>query len=422
MSSFRTFAMAMGCWAMSLVDVTSWTLIWLRRTYDMGTKGCQARQRLSFSDGRVPTPLLAAAPSYQESDGGLNKMIVDKEMVLVLGNETSKRKLDDTTPPERVPFEPSVVGWGVLNEIVYHGEKLGGPPKCQNALDNFINAFFDDDLHDLGFSGYKYTWCNHLKNGVIIEERLDCFCADTERIVMYPNAFVMHVNLDMSDHLPILLKCCPSSGGRVGKCRRFMFENMWILDPSCADVVSAAWFARDDVVEHLVECMETYAGELSRWNKKVFGQCQRGTVSRWEILGQIRELRRREEILWWQQAHSDYLKYGDANTRWFHTRANMRRSRNSIHYLVDDTTRNETYANWQVSDLIDHDNVAWCESFVRDIFLPYDAECILSIPLHGSWPDDKLIWHYNNHGFFSVRSTYHMLIEDSHATMAGMST
>jgi len=55
-----------------------------------------------------------------------------------------------------------------------------------------------------------------------------------------------------------------------------------------------------------------------------------------EILGQIREWRQRDEILWWQRACSDYWIYGDANTRWFHTRATMRRSKNSVHCLVDD--------------------------------------------------------------------------------------
>ena len=155
----------------------------------------------------------------------------------------------------------------------------------------------------------------------------------------------------MSDYLPILLKCCTISSGRPSRIKRFMFENMWVSDPSCVEVVSAAWSARpaDDPVERLIERVETCAGELSRWNRKVFGhvgteihkldvqlQGQRDAVSRRETLGQIREWRRREEILWWQRARSNYLKFGDANTRWFHTRVTMRRSRNSIHCLVDD--------------------------------------------------------------------------------------
>jgi len=69
--------------------------------------------------------------------------------------------------------------------------------------------------------------------------------------------------------------------------------------------------------------------------------------------------------------------------------------------------------------LIDHNNVCCRESLVRDIFLPYDADCILSIPLCGSWPEDKLIWHYDTQGIFSVKSTYHMPIDDSHANQAG---
>jgi len=59
---------------------------------------------------------------------------------------------------------------GDLNEIFYHGEKLEGPPKCQTALDAFRDAFIGNNLHDLGFSGYEYTWCNYQRNGAIIEE------------------------------------------------------------------------------------------------------------------------------------------------------------------------------------------------------------------------------------------------------------
>ncbi|KAJ8430789.1 hypothetical protein Cgig2_003231 [Carnegiea gigantea] len=194
---------------------------------------------------------------------------------------------------------------------------------------------------------------------------------------------------------------------------------------------------------------------------------QRDVISHRETLGQIREWRKREEILWWQQARTDNLKYGDANIRWFHTRANMRRVTNSIQYLVDDngthlsgdavwdviirgsqwlvgdgrslniwdnrwlprpnyfrpiTSHKEAFTCSKVSDLIDHNNVCWRESLVRDIFLLYDAGCILSIPLCSSSSEDKLIWHYHTQSIFSVKSTYHMLIDDSHTNQAGFSS
>ncbi|KAJ8443087.1 hypothetical protein Cgig2_030855 [Carnegiea gigantea] len=276
--------------------------------------------------------------------------------------------------------------------------------------------------------------------------------------------------------------------------------------------------------------VERCAGELGRWNRETIGQVgaevrkveqklrhQFNALSRRETLGQIREWRKREEILWWQWTHSDYLKYGDANTRQFHNRANMISAKNSIDCLkwqpeggrkVERTAEQRLQAEFtgrapataavrrkrvegrevmhtghlradlsidievgrgsrqtvaldggmrrpqapmsvgrcqrtgkrrggercrvenrakqgvsvgveretakggcsggrrryeyagDVSDLIDHHNVCWYESLVRDIFLTYDADCILSIPLCGAWPDDKLIWHYHTYDIF----------------------
>lgn len=61
---------------------------------------------------------------------------------------------------------------------------------------------------------------------------------------------------------------------------------------------------------------------------------QRDAVSRREMLGKIREWRRKEDILWLQRARTDYLKYDDSNTRWFHSRASMRWASNSIEQLM----------------------------------------------------------------------------------------
>jgi len=40
--------------------------------------------------------------------------------------------------------------------------------------------------------------------------------------------------------------------------------------------------------------------------------------------------------MWWQRARADFLKFGDANTRWFHSKASMRRERNAIYQIQDD--------------------------------------------------------------------------------------
>jgi len=82
---------------------------------------------------------------------------------------------------------PWLVG-GDLNEIFCHCEKAGGPLRSQAHIDAFKDAFLDNDLHDLGFSGYDYTWCNNREGGEIVEERLDRFYASTEWSIQFPEA------------------------------------------------------------------------------------------------------------------------------------------------------------------------------------------------------------------------------------------
>ena len=59
---------------------------------------------------------------------------------------------------------------GDLNEIFYHSEKAAGPPRTQAHIDAFRDAFLDNDLHDLSFSGYEFTWCNKREGDEVVEE------------------------------------------------------------------------------------------------------------------------------------------------------------------------------------------------------------------------------------------------------------
>ena len=62
-----------------------------------------------------------------------------------------------------------------------------------------------------------------------------------------------------------------------------------------------------------------------------------------------------------------------------------------------------------VSSLIDDDSKCWKVNLVRELFLPFEVETILTIPLSFSLPDDKIIWVGNRRGEFSVKSAYHIV-------------
>ena len=45
-----------------------------------------------------------------------------------------------------------------------------------------------------------------------------------------------------------------------------------------------------------------------------------------------------------------------------------------------------------VANLMDHDNAVWNEDLVRSLFVPFEAESILSIPISSMKPADSQIW------------------------------
>ena len=68
----------------------------------------------------------------------------------------------------------------------------------------------DNELFNLGFSGYKLAWCNNREGEEEeVEERLDRFYVSNDWSFLFFNAVVTHIDSNISDHLPIFLRCNP---------------------------------------------------------------------------------------------------------------------------------------------------------------------------------------------------------------------
>ncbi|KAJ8449927.1 hypothetical protein Cgig2_029289 [Carnegiea gigantea] len=122
---------------------------------------------------------------------------------------------------------------------------------------------------------------------------------------------VSHIDSDILDHLPILLKCHPRQDERSARKKRFMFENMWFTEPACKDVVAMAWSftSHANAVDNLLARLNYCSNKSSFGNVKQqireLEQClksQRDAISRHQTLSLIRDWRTKEEILWWQRA------------------------------------------------------------------------------------------------------------------------
>lgn len=143
---------------------------------------------------------------------------------------------------------------------------------------------------------------------------------------------------------------------------------MWLQEGSCEDKVAMALTCVCDKIRAtrvaLLEWQRTSFGNTKTKIVKVRDKLgtifehppapdlhERGGV----LMQQLDNLLGREETFWWQRARTQWLKEGDRNTRFFHTRASNRRRKNTIKGLRGD-------------DVVWHDSPKGIEDTVVDNF------------------------------------------------------
>lgn len=158
-----------------------------------------------------------------------------------------------------------------------------------------------------------------------------------------------------SDHCPIVLHCLKEEERRTQPgCRRY--EAMWERDGSLPERVAAVWeqagqkFNLGDISSGLPKLMT----ELHAWSRKKLGniiqeveksrsqleEFMRMNADRSEIRkasDRLDELLYKEEMLWMQRSRIDWLKAGDRNTKFFHSKAVWRARKNKVRSLLDET-------------------------------------------------------------------------------------
>lgn len=132
---------------------------------------------------------------------------------------------------------------------------------------------------------------------------------------------------------------------------------MWLRNSQCKDIVQDAWIRGSfkDTLYPSNTCMEECRESLTHWNKITFGHVGKkinALRQKLQVLDstsshgvdmesvhktkmELNKLLLEEEDIWNQRSRNCWLKLGDRNTSFFHTKASNRHKRNSIVKIMD---------------------------------------------------------------------------------------
>ncbi|XP_061357222.1 uncharacterized protein LOC133301586 [Gastrolobium bilobum] len=238
---------------------------------------------------------------------------------------------------------------GDFNSYLRAEEKTGGLDPHWISMRDFQNCLVDCDLSDIGFKGPSITW----KSGKLFE-RLDRACSNGNWNVRFPNRFLSHLLFYSSDHRPIiLLNGTPPRG--TNSTRPFRFMASWLTCDSFPGIVNKCWGEETN----WIEASENFKAETSKWHNETYKEANRRKfllharikgiderLSRYHdseleaiqinLWKELNEIYMHEEILWFQRSRCKWLKFGDRNSKFFHSTTIARRRANIIDSLKDE--------------------------------------------------------------------------------------
>ncbi|KAK1392800.1 hypothetical protein POM88_011856 [Heracleum sosnowskyi] len=102
--------------------------------------------------------------------------------------------------------------------------------------------------------GYRYTWERGHGTDQWIEIKLDRALVSSSFLQVFTEAKLSNLEVSTSDHSPLLFE--PVSIPMTVTGRRFKFENAWLRDPMCGEIVKDVWSSNQEktLKEKIVRC------------------------------------------------------------------------------------------------------------------------------------------------------------------------
>uniref|UniRef100_A0A8I6Y3E3 Reverse transcriptase domain-containing protein n=1 Tax=Hordeum vulgare subsp. vulgare TaxID=112509 RepID=A0A8I6Y3E3_HORVV len=249
---------------------------------------------------------------------------------------------------------------GDFNEVLLQEEHFGSLDRSEVQMGLFRDCLQICNLTDLGYVDPKFTWSNKQNAQCNVRVRLDRGVANGAFFELFSECYVQNVITSSSDHyaLHLILTRAPVGEGPPVQ-HGFRYEAAWRRADDYHAVVDASWDChRVDAnpIHSVWTNLNHVAGKLKVWSRASFGSVSRDIkrmeralhyLRRHSMSGsnlreeqqlerQLCELFEREEIMARQRSRVEWLRAGDRNTAFFHSKATARRRTNRILALARD--------------------------------------------------------------------------------------
>ncbi|KAM1293707.1 hypothetical protein ACFX2H_013721 [Malus domestica] len=124
-----------------------------------------------------------------------------------------------------------------FNDILCNEEKEGGNYRPASSMRDFREFVARNELMDLGYEGYPFTWRNN-RESLPIQQRLDRGLATMGWNNTYLDTTIRHLVLEGSDHAMLVLS---TELIQVRRGRKFSYDARWSKLEECRELVAHEW-------------------------------------------------------------------------------------------------------------------------------------------------------------------------------------
>lgn len=241
-------------------------------------------------------------------------------------------------------------------------ENRNRPGGSYEDMLTFNDIISKQSLIELPIKGRSFTWSNMQNNPLL--EQLDWFFTTPRWTQTYPNTMVIPLSRSTSDHTP----CKIQIGTSIPRASLFRFENFWPLMPGFTSLVQESWSLQSrntNSTQNISGKLKRLRGKLKQWDKQrsaltiLIKNCNSvilflddleelrplfapEQVFREIIKSQLTKLLKCQQIYWKQRFTNKIVRYGDENTKFFHSMATVNYRKNSIAQIISADGREVT--------------------------------------------------------------------------------